>query len=425
MAIKKKANLSAVLYNRLVNKHCFIVGVDVSKSQNTAYYTSNQVEIEGKIRFANYSQGFKKFLDHIRTKARQIGAEQIIVALEPTGSYSLPLIYFLDRQPDILMVGVNPVLIKRFRQLPDNSPEKSDDKDPILLTQIVGLRSVITVRAPKGHHHKLRQWVRARFQTVDDRTALLNQLHAVVALVFPELLMLFSTLKRQTVLALLQHYPTPADILRLGVEELAAFLHRHSRGQLGQKRAQALVEAAKESAGLEDCEGYVAYIHSLVQRIQTLNQLIEEYEQQIDELLAELPLAQFLLSVPGVGPIVAATLLAEFDGFQNFRYTDQVMKFAGLNLCRRQSGKYVGEIKISKWGSAFVRRALFLAVTGMVAPGGLFYQQYQAYLRRGKQKKQALVALMRKLLRILFALARDRAYFDPTRLWKHELRLAA
>ncbi len=91
------------------------------------------------------------------------------------------------------------------------------------------------------------------------------------------------------------------------------------------------------------------------------------------------------------------------------------MKLAGLDLYEVSSGKFQGTRRISKRGRPLMRKLLYFFAVRAVRSGGLMEHQYQRYLDRGMLRTKALIAVARKLLRIIFAIVRDNSVFDYSR----------
>jgi transposase len=188
---------------------------------------------------------------------------------------------------------------------------------------------------------------------------------------------------------------------------------RHvSRGKLGRDRAQALDEAAGQSVGLEEGrEGIVLEIQEILSQIETSERFIERVEQEMSHFLKQIPYRDSLLSVKGIGEITAAGLIGEIGDFRQFHTVSEITKLAGLDLFEISSGKHIGRRRISKRGRPLLRKLLFFAAINTVRKGGVMHTFYQRHLQKGMPKTKALIAIARKLLRILFALVRNHSRY--------------
>jgi transposase len=109
----------------------------------------------------------------------------VIVGYESTGPYAEPLIHYL-RQKSVKLVQVNPLHTKKMKEINDNSPLKSDQKDPRVIADVIRLGRALSVVIPEGDAAYLRRLNNVRERHVRERTSLLNQLQQFVFLLFPE-----------------------------------------------------------------------------------------------------------------------------------------------------------------------------------------------------------------------------------------------
>lgn len=398
---------------KFVNGKTLIVAVDIGKVSNQGYARCPNGKEVKPFEFFNNGEGFKRFWERI-WQAKEINQlETVVVGFESTGPYGEPLVQFLSKRP-VRLVQVNPMHTKRLKELEGNSPEKTDRKDPKVIADIIGLGHALTVIVPEGPAAELRRLTQARERAVQRKTALWNQLQSLVVLLFPEFLQVMKDLKTHSARYLLAHYPTPQEICRLGLQGLAEVLRRVSRGKLEMERARVVYEAASESVGIR--EGQMAIcleIRELLGLIVATEGFIAVLEQEMAQGLEQIPYSPFLLSVRGVGKVTGAGLIGEVGDFRKFHTLAEIMKLAGLNLFEISSGQHKGRRHISKRGRPLLRKLLFFAAINMVRQRGLMRPFYERLVGRGMQRIKALVAVARKLLRILFALVRDQRFYIP------------
>jgi transposase len=351
--------------------------------------------------------------------------EEVVVGYESTGVYAEPLVHYLRDKP-VKLVQVNPMHTKRMKELEGNSPGKTDRKDPKVIADVMELGHGLSVVIPEGAAAELRRLSQARERSIKRRTALYNQLHDLVFLFFPEFLQVMKDLKTRSAQYLLHHSPTPQEIRSLGLEALSAILRKISRGKLTRQRAQALYEAAQQSVGLKEGQrGILLEMGHLLSELDLLEGFIDQLEGEMASTLHEIPCSRSLLSLKGIGKITAAGLIGEVGDFGKFSTFSEVEKLAGLNLFEISSGKFRGNRHISKRGRPFLRKLLFFAAINTVRKGGVMYASYRRYLERGMPKIKALVAISRKLLKLLFALVRDHSEYQKNYSQEKGLKLAA
>ena len=123
--------------------------------------------------------------------------------------------------------------------------------------------------------------------------------------------------------------------------------------------------------------------------------------------LERIPCSARLLSIKGLGTVSVAGLIGEVGDFSKFRTQSEIMKLAGLDLYEISSGKRKGQRRISKRGRSLLRKILFYAAIQMIRKNGIMYDYYARLTGRGMERMRALIAVSRKLLRIIHALVRD------------------
>lgn len=391
----------------VVNGKTLIVAIDISLNKHMGYYRCPDGTDVRSFEFINNGRGFHKFWGRISWAMKTYNLEDVVVGFESTGPYAEPLIHYLREKP-LRLVQVNPMHTKRLKELQGNSPNKTDRKDPKVIADIIELGHALTLVVPEGPAAELRRLSQARDRGIHRRTALLNQLQQLVFVLFPEFLQIMKKVKTKSAQYLLKHYTTPQGIVEYGLEPLSITLRKVSYGKLGMERSKALYAAARESVGIKlGQDGIVFEITNILAMIEASERFMADVEQKMSDFLKQIPYSQSILSIKGIGEVTAAGLIGEVGDFKQFKTISEIMKLAGLDLFEISSGKHKGNRRISKRGRSMLRKLLFLAAINMVSSGGIMRQIYQRYLQRGMLKMKALVAIARKLLRIIFALVRD------------------
>jgi len=145
-----------------------------------------------------------------------------------------------------------------------------------------------------------------------------------------------------------------------------------------------------------------------IKQISFLDQQIKQIEKEITSFVNQDKVLQskmkYLLSIPGVGLLTAATIVAETNGFATFENIRQVISYAGLDVRIAESGKWKGKSKISKRGNSHIRKALFMPSLSKIKHN----RETKLFYERLKEKKAAgmiaVVAVERKLLGLMFSL---------------------
>jgi transposase len=399
-----------------IKGQCSVLAVDVAKRNHMLMVQGPDGAREKPRRIANSAAGFGALLQHAQTARRRWPGVPLVVALEPTGHYWLPLAYWLQAR-DLPVLTVNPAHTKRAKELEDNSPAKTDEKDVRVIADLAAMGRARPCRLQTGVYATLRALARLRARVAADLTAVTNQLHQLCDQLFPELLPCFGgDLRRTSCRRLLAVAPTPAAVQALGVERLTALLRGASRGRYGAARATQLLAAAATSIGLrEGTAPRVTRLHYLLEEEARLRGYRRALEQQQAAALRLVPYAAGLLQFRGLGVVTVATLLGETGDLQGFRRARQLLKHAGLNLYELRSGEHQGQRRLTKRGRPGLRRILYMAALRLVKRGAPLHGYYHR-LRARLAGTAAVVAVMRKLLRVVHALVHSGQAYDALRL---------
>lgn len=407
-----------------VNDQTMIVTLDIGKGSHYGYFRAPDGQDVEPFAFYNTHDSFHSFWKKLSRFKKAHGCRQVVVGFESTGPYAEPITHFLKQQP-VTLVQINPMHSKRVRELTGNSPNKTDRKDPRVIADVIMLGHALRVVIPQGSSAHLRRLTQARERAIRDRTAIVNQLQHLLFVIFPEFLKVIKKISCKTGLYLLRHYPSRQAIAALGEQQLSRIIKRVSRGKMGQWHAEQLCQAAQASVGInEGQESIVEEIGHLVDKIKRENDFIDRVECQMRVHLEQIPYSRYLLSLPGVGLITVAGLIGEVGDFRQYKTSAEITKLAGLDLFEVSSGKHKGQRHISKRGRPLMRKLLYFAAINAVKSTGTMHRPYTRMLARGMPKIKALVAISRKLLRVMYALARDQEMYMEN-FDNHRYRFAA
>lgn len=392
----------------LINEKTLIVAVDLGKDSNMGYCrVPNGLEIK-PFRFSNNREGFDRFRDTIQAALAKYELERAVVGFESTSSYGEPLQHFLKDKPEVTLVQVNPMHVKRIKEVTDNSPGKRDEKDPRVIAQLIQMGNFLSCIIPEGAPAQLQELIQTREFQIKSKVQHSNRLETLVHKIFPEFSSVIKNPLCETGRYLLSNYPTPEQIASLGLGEITRIMRAKSRGKLGPQDARRLWEAARDSVGVKQgVESTCKEIRLLLQQIEAIKKTIKEIEVELSPWLEQVPSSKRLLSIPGIGLVTVAGVMGETGGLERFTGQKAIIKLPGLNLYEISSGKHQGERHISKRGRSLLRKLLYFAALNTVKKGKIMHQKYQELIGRGMKKIKALVAISKKLLRLMYALVRD------------------
>jgi len=390
-----------------VSKTTLLMSVDGSKDNHWVYLKEWRGDGWKPFVISNDRRGFDEVKEKIELFKRERGLDNVAMAYESTGSYLQPLVRYM-KEKGAELIQVNPKHVKRIKELPDNSPGKTDMKDPGVIAFVAERNAGMSAVLPTGKYAELRQYIQIREQLIGDRTRNLNRMEAIIAEYFPEFLKIMKKVQGKTSMYLLRHYGTPEKMIALGKESLNQVLLKISRSKLKEDRTELLYQAAKSTIGVKEGVLCMEYrIHVLLDQYNLITSQLKELGNRIIEVCQSIPYAKYIESIKGMGWLTTAYLLGEVSDLRNYTKAKQLEKLAGLNLFEISSGRHIGQKRITKRGRELIRKILYLAALRMVRKSGIFYQIYQDLLKRGKCKTVALVNVSKKILRLAFAVARD------------------
>jgi len=410
---------------KVINEKTMIAALDIGKGAHYAYFRAPNGKDIKPFSFSSFRKGFDKFWVKLCQFKREHKLEEIVVGFESSGPYAEPFFHYMRKKP-VKLVQINPMHSKRVKELTGNSPNKTDKKDPRVIADVISLGHALTLVVPEGPAAQLRRLTQARERALKRRTAATNQLQDLIFVIFPEFLAIMKKISTKTAFYLIKRYPTPESIVVLGLESLAEVVKKVSRGKLGRQRAEKLFNAAQGSIGVsEGKRSILLEVEYLIFQIEADNRFVVSLEKQMGDYLEEIPYSHNLLSIKGIGRVTVAGLIGEVGDFKKFNTISEIMKLAGLDLFEVSSGKHKGQRRISKRGRSLMRKLLFFAAINAVKSNGIMHEPYQQMLARGMPKMKALVAISRKLLGLIFALARDNTVYVENYSNIHYFKLAA
>ena len=340
----------------------------------------------------------------------------MLVGIECAAHYALTFAYFLA-QRGYPLVSVLPAHTKRTKELEDNSPLKTDAKDAALICKLVGDGPFVRFPLLPSPYVELRVLAAYRHRLTVEATRFKNRLQALLDLAWPELLTLFSSVRKQTPLALLERWPLPSDLLAASRPTVRRYVQAVSRGKVVGARLTALYTAARTTIAVPDAQAQRRQeVRDLLARWALVRQQMAAVDEDLATLLRPLPGAQALLTVPEIDTVCAATLLAELGSPEGFQHPRQMLKLAGMNLVERSSGGSHGRRRQSKRGRPMLRRQLFLLAGRWCLRRGLYRAYYEQLLaRNGGLRTKAVCAVARKLVPLLLTVLQTGQPFDRQR----------
>lgn len=403
-----------------VKESTLVVGIDIGSTTHYArVFDWRGIELGKVFNFSNSREGFENFKDWMRWLQDKYKKSDVIVGIEPTGHYWFGLGAYLEDER-ILLVMVNPYAVKQTKELDDNSQSKNDRKDPKVIAKLVieGRYSIPYI--PDGVYADLRIMVANRKRLVRELTQIKNRFARWFAVYFPEYKEVFRNYEAQSSMLLLKVACTPKAVMELGAEKINQIWRDAKLRTVGMKRATTLCETAKRSIGLKKGSSAAEYeMKLLLEDYKNKIAQLESIMDEIESLCKKIPESGQMLAIKGIGIITVAGFLSEVGDVRRFESPRQIQKLAGLSLRENSSGKHRGQTTISKRGRSKLRAVLFNAAIPLIAKNAEFRSLHEYYTTRENnplKKKQSVIAISCKLIRIFYAILANGVIYDPEKM---------
>ncbi|MFK7697796.1 IS110 family transposase [Paenibacillus sp. HJGM_3] len=403
---------------RITTTH-LVVGIDMAKETHVAQATNFRgiVLSARHLAFSNSKDGFEKLRRWIDELQQKQHLNNIIIGMEPTGHYWFNLANWLLEQR-FSVVLVNPITTKRNKENRDNSPSKSDPKDALVIADVVS-RGYYSEYTKQAHFfQRLRTIMSDREFWVSNCTRLKNRISRWLDIRFPEYSSVFSDWTCKRSMASLYEFPVPVDLQGMTAAEVINGWRKHMKragGTSGLEKAGQLIFYGARSIG------ETSAVHEAKQDLRRLLdeycrivEILEKIEQDVLTLLQQIPAAQQLRSIHGLGPIFVAAILSGAGDLTLYSHGRQLLRRAGLNLAESMSGKRKGQVVLSKRGDASLRKYMYLATLNLIGSNPVFrkWHEYNVQVRHMK-KYRSVFKLIGKLARIIVGIVQRGESFSP------------
>jgi transposase len=386
-----------------------LVAIDIAKSRHEALLETAQGQ-RRRLVIGNTLPEFKKFADELQPH------HPCEIAIEPTGDYHRPLANFLLREGHHVHF-VSSIATSRTREALFNSWDKNDPKDAQVILHLLknGTTQVFSDPLECGNHD-LQELLGTYRQVVDRKTRVYHSLQThYLPLYFPEAQPFISTPRAEWFLEVLHEAPCPSAVLKRSKKAFVKkFTAAGGRITLRQRLVGDYYEAAKESVGIPVvADSWAVQMFQLtVEQYIRLTKQRRKLEELIHAQLESNTDYQLLRTIPGIGPIIALTVLAEGGDLRRFSHYRKFLNYCGLALSTSQSGTHRGVPQLSKRGNARLRCAFWMAAKAaiMQRQNG-FRRKYDAYVRSNPLdpdlKRKAYTAVAAKVARVAFGLIKS------------------
>ena len=387
----------------------YIVGIDIGKNHHEASIVSPEGKQIGRsLRFATTHKGADSLMSFI---FKNIGNSPCVFGMEATGHYWYPIYSFLKAKGYTIYV-INPIQSDSLRKMYIRQT-KNDSIDSFLIAEVIRFGQFGTTSMADENILAMRQLCRYRDSVISSRTEIKLRIGTIMEQIFPEYEKQFSSLWVSTSMGILEKYLTPENIENAPIDELFEIIKDKSHNRLTKAKAISIKEAAADTFGIKIAQDAFSFqLKQLIDRMNFLDKQIEALDCQILEYYEKFDC--YLHTIPGIGIIGVATILAEIGDISRFKNSSSLIAFAGIDPTVRQSGEFNSTHNhMSKRGSPYLRHAIFLAATTCSFHNSPLNAYYKKKRDQGKHHLTATGAVARKLTTIIYAVLRDSKPYEP------------
>lgn len=386
------------------------VGADISKSEIVVVVRWSNGEFERPWSVKNPEE--LMVLVSLLCRLRSVGG-RLQVAMESTGTYG-EAFRFAATEAGLDVHRVSGKAVQDYAEIFDGVPSQHDGKDAAMIAELgaIGKATPWPYRARTETEQRLAHQVARLDAYAKQRQMWQGRLEGLLARHWPELTGLLA-LGSPTLLQMLSEYGGPAGVAT--DPQSGGRLRAWSRGRLAPPKIEAVLESARHSRGMPMSESEQSWLREVAGEAYAAFRTVQECEQALGELAASHELIERLKPV---GTTTMCVLYNAVGDPHEYLCSSAYVKAFGLNLKELSSGKRKGELAITKRGPSAARRWLYFAALRAVQREGV-REWYQKKVSRDQThgRMKALVAVMRKLCRAIWHVARTGETFDWEKLF--------
>ena len=377
----------------------FFLGIDIGKNTHVA----SLLDEKAKVIFKAYS--FANTLDAAEALLVKLEPykDNIEIGMEATGHYWLSLYSFLVEHKFIVHV-LNPIQTDGWRKGIEIRKRKTDVIDSVLIADLIRYGDFLETSLADENILSLRNLTRFRAYLVNSVSDLKRKAIAVLDQIFPEYASTFSNVFGQTSKELLKSLALPSDYENLSATKIEEVLSNITFKKKAAQTIETLSEKANRSFGISFCKDSFAFqLKLIIEQICFIEEQIASVELEIEQLMSKL--GTNIKTIPGVGNVIGAVILGEIGDIERFDNPSKLVAYAGLDASVSQSGKYEASSgKLSKRGSPYLRKALYMAAQRAEFCDPVFHAYYEKKRNEGKHHLVATNAVARKLCHTIYAI---------------------
>ena len=374
--------------------------------------------------FANKPEIILGKLEEMNQTAMRAGYEGIHIICEPSGGYECKLM-LLAAQRGHATSYVSGEASSKFRLVEGNSNDKSDQRDPKVIFKLAQYGKLLKHRLLSSAYEQLRHLNRMHEQEQELKTYIRNQLHHELKVLFCERdwkEAFWYGVSGRAVLEL--YHGNPYKIIKAGRSRFAGRMKKAVKGIRG-TTIERIWANAEQSVKLDYNDGIIELLSERITQLWYDFQLHEHRLQEIKKQMAAIyqnlldqgeqlpPVVKGFVSIENLARIVGET-----GPFKDFTSAKQIKRYAGMNICIRESGQFKGHRKLSKKGRPRLRLILNQSIFHLVKKDRILGTYYHSLKDRfALNGTKAMSVVSRKMVDVLFALSKPGSVFDAKRMF--------
>ena len=394
-----------------------LVAIDVAKHRNAVLIEPAGGKRRRSLVFLNTREEYDRLIATLAAYGCSV-----VCALAATGHYHRPIAWRLVEAGFEVRL-ISSLAMARTREALHNSWDKNDPKDAQVILHMLKIGAVQRFHDPlRAGFNDIQELSKTHEAISRAKTEIQHRiLTHYLPLYFPEVERFRGNTRSDWFFAFLDAFPTPAVITALGKDGfITAAWNVVGRKVSKERLLSDIYETARTSIGLplpRDAAA-IAMFRMVIAEARSLIRQRDNIEAMADNLLKDHPDYQALRSIPGIGPIVALTIMAEAGDLRRFHHCRQFLKFCGLDLSTQQSGLYRGQTRLSKFGNARLRRSFWQAAQVAVKyKENGFRDKFERYIAKDHDnpdlRRKAMTAITAKMARVAHAIIKNGSDYRP------------
>lgn len=388
----------------------FFLGIDASKGYADFVLCDDEERIvERGFQLDDTFDGHSRLYQVLEAFCTAHPDAHVFAAVESTGGYENNWLHSLRRFQATL-----PLAVARLNPARVHGNAKASGQrittDAISAENIADYLVAHSKKVDYEHEDELaglrRQWTFIEL-LIKQRTALINQLEKDIYSAHPELIRYLSSGMPDWILKLLKRYPTAKRLARARVRTVSRIPY------VTRERAEELIKAAGQSVASATDTASEAVVQETARQVMHLTDLIKAQKKSLGSGLDLPDDIRLLVSFDGIGEYSAIGVLLEIQTAERFATAKKMAAYFGVHPVFKKSGDHVGAMRMSKQGSARMRRLLFTTTMNAVQHNPVIAPLYERLVEDGTPRMAAIGVCMHKTLRILYGILKNQQPFDP------------